>query len=604
MNRATVRLAMAALGVLLVSAAANGEWAPGSVHWPDDCGYVNVREQGAKGDGRTDDTAAIRKVLAEKNAVGIYFPPGTYLVSDTLLCGSSKRHFIQGAGPDRTLIRLKDRAPGFGDRNRPKAVFQNYDQPIGKGRNGQAFRNSYHDLAVEIGPGNSGAIGILYFNNNQGSMMNVRVKAAKGSGFAGVAMAQGWPGPALFRHLQITGCEYGIWSTIHQYSFTLEHVRLSGQRRAGLCNTKQRLFVRGLASRQASGVPEIENGSGMLLVIDSDLTGSGPAAITSKSDIFLRNVKTSGYKLAAKAKSGSVSGPHVTEHAASVLTFSSVAKTTLNLPVEESPTADWSKPSDWVSVAKYGAKGGDGEDDTEGIQRAIDSGARVVYLPRGFYDINGTVRVRGKVERLCLMESSVATGTDKTPGWDADKPVFRVEDGDSPFVIIEKFEGRYGTGRPVFEQATTRTLVLRTVVPRGSLGYRNVVPGGKLFLDDYCGGQLTFDRMTVYARQFNPENKGRKIHVKGGRFWVLGLKTERAGEIVRAEGGAEVEVLGGYIYRNRGKTLDDGTKPDAFINVGSSMSVCGIAGDSTCNEIRGGSTKVGKAGSGVYVGRP
>lgn len=43
-----------------------------------------VKEYGAKGDGVTDDTAAIQKAI-DSNANGaIAFPPGTYLVSDTL----------------------------------------------------------------------------------------------------------------------------------------------------------------------------------------------------------------------------------------------------------------------------------------------------------------------------------------------------------------------------------------------------------------------------------------------------------------------------------------------------------------------------------------
>ncbi len=44
--------------------------------------FVNVKEYGAKGDGVTDDTAAINLAMLQKGT--IYFPPGTYLISDTL----------------------------------------------------------------------------------------------------------------------------------------------------------------------------------------------------------------------------------------------------------------------------------------------------------------------------------------------------------------------------------------------------------------------------------------------------------------------------------------------------------------------------------------
>jgi len=105
----------------------------------------------------------MQRAYAGKNRA-VYFPPGTYLVSDTITA-TPKRYFIQGAGPGRTVIRLKDHCPGFDDPSRPKAVLQNWDQPIGTGSNGQGFRNSYGDLAVEIGVGNRGAIGILYFSD-------------------------------------------------------------------------------------------------------------------------------------------------------------------------------------------------------------------------------------------------------------------------------------------------------------------------------------------------------------------------------------------------------------------------------------------------------
>jgi polygalacturonase len=43
--------------------------------------YVNVRDFGAQGDGKTDDTAAIRKALDSLPAEGgvVYFPAGHYL---------------------------------------------------------------------------------------------------------------------------------------------------------------------------------------------------------------------------------------------------------------------------------------------------------------------------------------------------------------------------------------------------------------------------------------------------------------------------------------------------------------------------------------------
>ncbi|MBL8798487.1 MAG: hypothetical protein JNM56_31620 [Planctomycetia bacterium] len=590
--RSTMSLIVFVLAHPAVGLAA--DWVPDSVHFPADAGFADVKAFGAKGDGVTDDTAALQAAFAGK-VHALYFPPGVYLVSDSIVTSTSKRYFIQGAGPAKSVIRLKDSAAGFGDPANPKAVLANEKTRINTGANGQAFRNSYHDLAIEVGAGNPGAIGLMYFNNNQGTIHNVTIRSLNPEkrGKAGLALIQNWPGPALVRYLKIEGFDYGIWSTIGQYSFVFEHLHLREQRVAGIHNAKQKLAIRGFKSENR--VPAIQDASGFTVLIDAEFTGgAAEAAVVSQGQLFVRNLRTQGYPQAIESTAAKVAGPAVEEFASGeVATLFDGPKKSLNLPVEEAPAFTSSNPEDWANVTKFGAVPGGG-DATAAVQKAIDSGKPIVYFPHGSYGIEGTVHVRGAVRRIDCLESQIDSGGGAGPLW-------RIADGDSPFVIIERYEGTYQSKRLSFEHASQRTLVLRTMIPRGEF-YANTVKGGKLFLDDVCAGTMKFDGQTVFARQANPENQGTKVQNDGGTFWCLGLKTEKAGTILATTGGGRTEVLGGYFYYNRGKP--GGAAP--LVNVDSSVSVIATltgAGGTLIQETRADVVKTLGKWPHLYVGQ-
>jgi glucan 1,3-beta-glucosidase len=46
--------------------------------------FVNVKDRGARGDGRSDDTAAINNILSQNIGKIIFFPHGVYIVTDTI----------------------------------------------------------------------------------------------------------------------------------------------------------------------------------------------------------------------------------------------------------------------------------------------------------------------------------------------------------------------------------------------------------------------------------------------------------------------------------------------------------------------------------------
>jgi hypothetical protein len=82
--------------------------------------WVNVRDLGAKGDGHSDDTAALENAIANHRA--IYFPSGFYLVHDTLELRPDT--VLIGLHPGATQIILPDNTPAFAGTGTPKALLE------------------------------------------------------------------------------------------------------------------------------------------------------------------------------------------------------------------------------------------------------------------------------------------------------------------------------------------------------------------------------------------------------------------------------------------------------------------------------------------------
>jgi hypothetical protein len=68
---------------------------------------VNVKDHGVKGDGTTDDTAAINATIAGMTTGGIlYFPVGNYLLNGSSSINLAQSIILKGAGPGPTAIRI------------------------------------------------------------------------------------------------------------------------------------------------------------------------------------------------------------------------------------------------------------------------------------------------------------------------------------------------------------------------------------------------------------------------------------------------------------------------------------------------------------------
>ena len=82
--------------------------------------WVDVRTLGAKGDGQSDDTAALQAAIAAHRV--LYFPSGFYRVTDTLTL--QPKTVLIGLHPSTTQIVLPDETKGYQGVGAPKALVE------------------------------------------------------------------------------------------------------------------------------------------------------------------------------------------------------------------------------------------------------------------------------------------------------------------------------------------------------------------------------------------------------------------------------------------------------------------------------------------------
>ncbi len=551
-----------------------------NIVFPADAGVVDVTQPpyNAKPDGTTDATAAIQQALTDfraKHAI-VYLPDGIYLVSDTLRWGQGKSSgslckftTLQGQSRDGTILRLKDACPGFNDPRAPQAVI--WTGPNG----GERYRNSLRNLTVDTGRNNPGAIGVQFNANNIGCLRDVLIRSGDGQGVTGLDMAfVDGIGPLLVKNLTVWGFNVGISTKDGLLSQTFEHIILENQNQVAFLNDSQTVSIRDLTT--TGRVPALRNEGqvGLVVLVDARLSGhdeaKAHAAIINLPGLFVRNVTANGFAQAIVHNgpgATNVPGPLVREWSSRRFADS---RASLSLPVKETPEVPWDPPGEWANAATFGATPDSSGDAGDAIQRAIDSGKRTVYLPRGTYRIDRPIQLRAKVRRFIGCEAALHIS-----GADAASPVFTLAAGEAPVVVLERLSVNFpeSASAPRFiDNPSPRTLVLRDC---GGVGSEFTGPG-EIFLENVAG-RMIFHGQKVWARQFNQlstHNMAREdwwhLRNDAGRLWVLGEMTSGPGPIVITTRGGQTEVLGGLMYSS-GAALE---QPDpAFVVEEGALSV-------------------------------
>lgn len=558
------------------------------VRYPLDSGVVNVKTQyGARGDGRTDDTAPIIRAIGENRGLFeriLYFPSGTYLVSSTLRGitqnGTWKaRITFQGENENTTIIRLKDNLPDFQDPSAPQPVIQTgsiepYHKTTGDGNNG--FRNYLFDLTVDTGSGNPGAVGIDYLGNNVCGLEDVIIRSgdSRGIGVAGLSMKRNYVGPCLYKRLEIDGFDYGIRTAATENSHTFEHIILTGQHVAGIRNDGNVLSIRDLQS--ANEVPAIINSDpkGLVTLIDSELRSPGPvssAAIVNSGGLLLRKISVSGYAATVSGESGAQASGNVIEYFSPATVPSGFSRTTmrqhsgtnvtLNLPIRETPEFGSYDLAQWVNVQSRGAIPDGNTDSTQAIQEALDSSASIVYLPAGNYRVTDTLRVRGRTQKILGLGAVILPDGPRFADSLAPTSLLRLEPQAADIAIEGVQFGWWNRknypGVVWLENVSQHTLVLEHVDFQGlaKIVYK-ASPGisGPVFIEDVEGFRWQFDApQQIWARQFDVEGhvETSKVYNNGASLWILGMKTEDPQTIIDTENGGSTELLGGLFFSVR-----------------------------------------------------
>ncbi len=490
----------------------------------------------------------------------MYFPKGTYLVSDTI-CYSTKEarkyhmggfnyelnrniHF-EGECMEETIIKLSDNSKGFEyGQIRPIINFHLRPESMFVHCANNSMLNTIRDMTIDCGRGNPGAVAIKYYANNTGRVerLNIKTSSEHNEGFAGIMLNGHSIGS--FNDITISGYDYGILSVEGERDL-FENITLKNQNISGVLVIKATAVFKDIKSENT--VPTI--------VFDGD----------NRNIVSLINVegKVQGAKNCAyiRDKNGENTIKPIMK-----LGDEKNEKISLNMPIESTPEFDYPDLSEWVCVDDFGAVGDGVTDSTESIQKAFNSGAKVVYFNEGRYLITDEIHIPKTVELIDYCYCDIAVGDKLINSNDLGAFVVS-EDSDKILFIKNVFtwERFYGMMRFIRHSAC-RDLVLRDVHVQVGCVYFNTVSGSRVFLDDVACTTGDFSNWYIYkrperepiyahnipfefhgqkvwARNVNPERADLEMLNDGGEMVILGVYTEGPGTVLKTINGGRSEII-------------------------------------------------------------
>ena len=491
----------------------------------------------------------------------IWFPKGTYLVSDTIsyITDKSKKvneskygyelnrgiHF-EGEDREETVIMLEDNCKGFENGQiRPVISFIQRSESIVSDSANNAMLNTFEDLTIDCGSGNPGAIGLKFHASNIGRISNVTIRSTdlNHKGFAGLFMTTAVA--AAVDDVIIDGFDYG--TLLMSASRELyENVEFKNQIRAAIFCQNSICNIWNIKSDQS--VPTFcADGNGVSAVSIIDDAGD--------------NIIRDGYNFVYKRQNGKESCFRKVWR----LSNAKTEKNSLCIPVEQTPKVEYPPVHEWVCVDDFGAAGDGCTDSTKAIQAAFCSGAKIIYFNEGRYFINDEIIIPPDVEIINFAYCDFAAGEKLKSG--KGLGAFVVSDNSNKPLLLTKlftWERFYGFFH-LIRHSAKRDIILRDIHTQTACVYFNTVPGSRVFLDnvacttgDFSQWYLyrrpgepvystnipfEFHGQKVYAKNLNPERADVEILNDNSLLVLFGLYVEGPGTALKTINGGRSEVL-------------------------------------------------------------
>ena len=455
--------------------------------------YLTAENFPVRADGLADDTGAIQQAIdkvQETTSQGIVFVPlGRYRLSKTINIWPGIR--VIGYGSTRPVFLLPPNTPGYQDKDNERYMIffagsrpgagrgfgggggrgavagrgaPDGQPPAGRGASGQppdaspgTFYSAISNIDLEIGDGNSGAVGIRarYAQHCFMAHMDFHI----GSGLAGIHEAGN-----VGEDLHFYGGQYAIWTRRPSpgWQYTVVDATFEGQREAAIREQEAGLTLIRPYFRNVPTAISIDAGFPDELWVKNGRMEdiAGPAVIVSleknaRTEINLENVvcrrvpvfasfRESGKQVAAPAGMYEVKvfshGLNYSDIGAVPVirdVFEATPLSVMPAPIP-SDLPDLPPRDSWVNIRSLGAKGDGVTDDTAVFQKAI-AGNRSIYLPSGKYVVSDTIALKPDTVLIGLHPSAtqidLLDGTPAFQGTGAPKALVEAPKGGTNIMI-------------------------------------------------------------------------------------------------------------------------------------------------------------------------